>query len=205
MICRKRRKEGVCPRKRARNPPSQPPKSRKTPARKTSAAKTASKAATPQRHDIGQKAGRQGASKPAASSQSTAKRPSETGQVGRKHVSQSIAQADIETVNKIQSIGSGQTGSGTELAEGAKAPAFRLPRDGGDTVSLADYAGKKLVLFFYPRADTPGCTREAIDFTRLNGAFADERTAVLGVSADTVKAQEAFRRQAPAFGSSDLG
>ena len=81
------------------------------------------------------------------------------------------------------------------LAEGAKAPAFRLPRDGGDTVSLADYAGKKLVLFFYPRADTPGCTREAIDFTRLASAFAETRTAVLGVSADTQKAQEFFRNK----------
>jgi peroxiredoxin Q/BCP len=79
------------------------------------------------------------------------------------------------------------------LIEGAKAPAFRLPRDGGDTVSLADYSGKKLVLFFYPRADTPGCTKEAIDFTRLASAFADSQTAVLGVSADPPKAQEAFR------------
>jgi peroxiredoxin Q/BCP len=79
------------------------------------------------------------------------------------------------------------------LAEGAKAPAFRLPRDGGSTVSLADYAGQKLVLFFYPRADTPGCTREAIDFTRLAGEFAESQTAVLGVSADPPKAQEAFR------------
>ena len=79
------------------------------------------------------------------------------------------------------------------LIEGAKAPAFRLPRDGGDTVSLADYSGKKLVLFFYPRADTPGCTKEAIDFTRLANAFAEIQTAVLGVSADPPKAQEAFR------------
>jgi peroxiredoxin Q/BCP len=79
------------------------------------------------------------------------------------------------------------------LAEGSKAPAFRLPRDGGDTVSLADYAGKKLVLFFYPRADTPGCTKEAIDFTRLASAFAESGTAVLGVSADPLKAQESFR------------
>jgi thioredoxin-dependent peroxiredoxin len=79
------------------------------------------------------------------------------------------------------------------LAEGTKAPAFRLPRDGGDMISLADYAGRKLVLFFYPRADTPGCTREAIDFTRLSGAFAESKTAVLGVSADPLKAQEAFR------------
>ncbi|WP_375160158.1 peroxiredoxin [Bradyrhizobium sp. RDT46] len=79
------------------------------------------------------------------------------------------------------------------LAEGQKAPAFRLPRDGGDVVTLADYAGRKLVLFFYPRADTPGCTREAIDFTRLAGAFAAAGTAVLGISADPLKAQEKFR------------
>ena len=79
------------------------------------------------------------------------------------------------------------------LAEGSKAPAFRLPRDGGETVALADFAGRKLVLFFYPRANTPGCTKEAIDFTRLAGAFADSQTAVLGVSADPLKAQESFR------------
>jgi peroxiredoxin Q/BCP len=81
------------------------------------------------------------------------------------------------------------------LAEGAKAPAFNLPRDGGGGVSLGDFAGSKLVLFFYPRANTPGCTREAIDFTRLNQDFADAGTAVLGVSADTVKAQESFRNK----------
>ena len=81
------------------------------------------------------------------------------------------------------------------LAEGTRAPAFRLPRDGGDSVSLADFAGQKLVVFFYPRADTPGCTREAIDFTRLRDGFAATGTAVLGVSADTVKAQEAFRNK----------
>jgi len=84
-------------------------------------------------------------------------------------------------------------GGHAALAEGTKAPAFHLPRDGGNTVSLADFAGRKLVLFFYPRADTPGCTKEAIDFTRLAGAFAASGTAVLGVSADPLKAQEAFR------------
>lgn len=79
------------------------------------------------------------------------------------------------------------------LSEGAKAPAFRLPRDGGESVSLSDFKGRKLVLFFYPRADTPGCTKEAIDFSRLSAAFAENQTAVLGVSADPPKAQEAFR------------
>ncbi|MDB5634310.1 MAG: hypothetical protein JWR49_3165 [Tardiphaga sp.] len=78
-------------------------------------------------------------------------------------------------------------------AEGARAPAFDLPRDGGATVSLADYSGQKLVIFFYPRANTPGCTKEAIDFTRLAGDFSAAGTAVLGVSADPLKAQESFR------------
>ena len=81
------------------------------------------------------------------------------------------------------------------LAEGAKAPAFHLPRDGGETVSLADYAGQKLIVFFYPRADTPGCTREAIDFTRLKDAFTAAGAAVIGVSGDPPKAQEAFRNK----------
>jgi peroxiredoxin Q/BCP len=84
-------------------------------------------------------------------------------------------------------------GQGALLTEGAEAPAFQLPRDGGNSVSLADYSGRKLVIFFYPLADTPGCTKEAIDFTRLSAAFADNQTAVLGVSADPLKAQEAFR------------
>jgi thioredoxin-dependent peroxiredoxin len=75
------------------------------------------------------------------------------------------------------------------------APSFRLPRDGGSTVSLADFADRKLVLFFYPRADTPGCTREAIDFTRLASAFAENQTSVLGVSGDPPRAQEAFRNK----------
>jgi peroxiredoxin Q/BCP len=86
-----------------------------------------------------------------------------------------------------------EAASAPALAEGQKAPGFRLPRDGGSVVTLADYAGKKLVLFFYPRADTPGCTREAIDFTRLKDAFTAAGTAVLGISADPLKAQEKFR------------
>ncbi len=79
------------------------------------------------------------------------------------------------------------------LNEGAKAPPFNLPRDGGGTVSLADFAGRKLVLYFYPRADTPGCTKEAIDFSRLKTAFGKADTEVLGVSADPVVAQDKFK------------
>ncbi|UYO46922.1 peroxiredoxin [Rhodopseudomonas palustris] len=79
------------------------------------------------------------------------------------------------------------------LAEGSAAPDFRLPRDGGGEISRADFADRKLVLFFYPKANTPGCTREAIDFTRLAADFKACGTAVLGVSADSVKAQDSFR------------
>jgi peroxiredoxin Q/BCP len=78
-------------------------------------------------------------------------------------------------------------------AAGTKAPAFSLPRDGGSTVALADFAGKKLVLYFYPRADTSGCTREAIDFSRLRSDFGRAGAAVVGVSADPVAAQDKFK------------
>jgi peroxiredoxin Q/BCP len=80
-----------------------------------------------------------------------------------------------------------------KLAPGSKAPAFSLPRDGGGTVSLTDYKGQNLVLYFYPRADTPGCTVESKAFSALSAAFAKAKTAVLGVSADPVKAQDAFK------------
>ncbi len=79
------------------------------------------------------------------------------------------------------------------LEPGAKSPDFALPRDGGGTVALKDFAGKKLVLFFYPRANTSGCTREAIDFTRHKAAFSRAGAEILGVSADPVKAQDAFK------------
>jgi thioredoxin-dependent peroxiredoxin len=79
------------------------------------------------------------------------------------------------------------------LQEGMKAPSLSLLRDGGQSIALKDYAGHKLVIFFYPRADTPGCTLEAADFSRLAGAFAEAGTTVLGVSADPVKTQEKFR------------
>lgn len=79
------------------------------------------------------------------------------------------------------------------LAPGAKAPAFSLPDDHGTTVSLKDFAGRKLVLYFYPRADTPGCTKEAIDFSRLRANFSRAGTDILGVSADPVPALDAFK------------
>jgi thioredoxin-dependent peroxiredoxin len=83
----------------------------------------------------------------------------------------------------------------TELAEGSKAPAFKLPSDGGTSVSLADFKGRKLVIYFYPKADTPGCTQESIDFSALRTEFRKAGTDILGVSADPVAAQEKFKKK----------
>jgi thioredoxin-dependent peroxiredoxin len=103
------------------------------------------------------------------------------------------AKASHKAASKPPKSAASPATKSTILAEGAKAASFNLPRDGGGQVSLGDFAGRKLVVFFYPRADTPGCTKEAIDFTRLKDAFAESGTELLGVSGDAVKAQEAFK------------
>jgi thioredoxin-dependent peroxiredoxin len=113
----------------------------------------------------------------------------------KKTAGPSRKQASGKALQTAASKSLKQASTKAALTEGAAAPAFRLPRDGGDSVSLSDFAGQKLVVFFYPRADTPGCTKEAIDFTRLKSDFVAAGTAVLGVSADPVKAQEAFRNK----------
>ncbi|WP_108814932.1 thioredoxin-dependent thiol peroxidase [Loktanella sp. Alg231-35] len=80
----------------------------------------------------------------------------------------------------------------TQPAVGDQAPAISLPRDGGETVNLSDFAGKKIVLYFYPKDDTPGCTKEAIGFTGMVDAFAALDTVILGVSKDSVKKHDKF-------------
>ncbi|SOE08510.1 peroxiredoxin Q/BCP [Hoeflea halophila] len=79
-----------------------------------------------------------------------------------------------------------------EIVEGAQAPKMNLPRDGGGNVSLADLAGKTVVLYFYPKDDTSGCTTEALDFTALSDEFANAGAVVIGVSPDPVKAHDKF-------------
>ncbi|MFN3483088.1 peroxiredoxin [Rhabdaerophilum calidifontis] len=79
------------------------------------------------------------------------------------------------------------------LAQGDKAPDFSLPGDGGRTLSLADFAGKALVLYFYPKDDTSGCTQEAIEFNALRADFAEAGAAILGVSPDSVRSHDKFK------------
>lgn len=79
-----------------------------------------------------------------------------------------------------------------KLAVGDKAPAFKLPSDGGGAVTLASLKGKKVVLYFYPKDDTSGCTKEAIDFTALKAQFEAAGAVVVGVSPDPVASHAKF-------------
>ncbi|MBI1764896.1 MAG: thioredoxin-dependent thiol peroxidase [Acidobacteria bacterium] len=80
----------------------------------------------------------------------------------------------------------------SELKVGSKAPAFSLKNTDGQTVKLADFKGKKVVLYFYPKDDTPGCTKEACSFRDNYAALQKRGVVVLGVSADDQKAHQKF-------------
>lgn len=81
------------------------------------------------------------------------------------------------------------------LKEGDKAPAFNLESDAGGKVALRDFAGKTLVLYFYPRDNTPGCTRQAQAFTATRRAIEAAGGAVVGVSRDSLKSHQSFREK----------
>jgi peroxiredoxin Q/BCP len=79
------------------------------------------------------------------------------------------------------------------LQPGSPAPAFDLPTDGGGHIRLADLKGQRVILYFYPKDDTTGCTREAIDFTAAAKTFKKKGAVVVGVSKDSVKAHDKFK------------
>jgi len=81
----------------------------------------------------------------------------------------------------------------TTLKAGDKAPEFTSKDQNGNTITLHDYKGKKLVVFFYPKANTPGCTAEACNLSDNYTELQNQGYEILGVSADTEKAQTKFR------------
>jgi len=81
----------------------------------------------------------------------------------------------------------------TDITENTPAPAFDLATDGGGRVSLDGLRGKNVVLYFYPKADTPGCTTEGQDFSALIDRFTAANAVVIGVSRDTVKKLDRFK------------
>ncbi|HWD52292.1 MAG TPA: thioredoxin-dependent thiol peroxidase [Acidimicrobiales bacterium] len=80
-----------------------------------------------------------------------------------------------------------------KLASGDRAPAFTLPDQDGKKVSLKDFAGSQVVIYFYPRDDTPGCTKEACQFNDNLQAFSKAGVPVLGISADSAEKHQKFR------------
>ena len=80
----------------------------------------------------------------------------------------------------------------TELKEGQKAPDFTAKDQNGDMISLSDFAGKKVVLYFYPKDDTPGCTAEACNFRDNYQGLTSQGIVVLGVSVDDEKSHQKF-------------
>jgi peroxiredoxin Q/BCP len=85
------------------------------------------------------------------------------------------------------------TDAARQLQEGDSAPDFHLPGAGGETLSSATFKGKKLALYFYPKDDTSGCTKEAIEFNGLREKFAKAGTVIVGVSPDSAKSHDKFR------------
>jgi peroxiredoxin Q/BCP len=81
------------------------------------------------------------------------------------------------------------------VSEGDEAPGFILQADDGREVSLSDYRGKNVVLYFYPKDGTPGCTREAVEFRNMIKEFEKEDIVILGVSKDSVQSHQKFKRK----------
>lgn len=88
---------------------------------------------------------------------------------------------------------SAKKASAANVQEGAKAPEFLMPVEEGREVSLASLAGKKVVLYFYPKDDTPGCTVEAKDFAAMMPEFEKAGAVIIGVSKDSLKSHDKFR------------
>lgn len=81
------------------------------------------------------------------------------------------------------------------VVEGEKAPDFTLEADDGRKVSLKDFLGRKVVLYFYPKDDTPGCTREAVEFRDIADEFEKQGAVIMGVSKDSVKSHQKFKKK----------
>src|SRR5580698_1348554 len=79
------------------------------------------------------------------------------------------------------------------IDEGKKAPAFSLKDQDGTLHKLSDYAGKSVVLYFYPKDDTPGCTKEACDFRDSNGAYRQAGAEIVGISPDSTGSHDEFK------------
>lgn len=100
----------------------------------------------------------------------------------------------IEKENVMTAHGAAASAN-SNIKEGEPAPDFSLPATGGETISLSKLKGKNVVLYFYPKDDTPGCTIEAKDFRDRMKEFESQNTVILGVSKDSIKSHDKFREK----------
>jgi len=128
----------------------------------------------------------------AGATKSTARRAKSAPKAAAKRSAPSRKASPTASRARAAPAGAG-VGKSAAPAAGAVAPAFSLPSDAGDSVSLSDYRGKWVVVYFYPKDHTPGCTREAIDFQAAGVTFSDEGAAVLGISRDTIASHCSFK------------
>jgi len=83
----------------------------------------------------------------------------------------------------------------SKIAIGKPVPDIELPATGDQTIKLSDFRGKPVILYFYPKASTPGCTQEGLDFTAAINKFRRQSAVILGASRDSIKAQENFKQK----------
>jgi peroxiredoxin Q/BCP len=129
----------------------------------------------------------------------SARLPDCIGEVVSQPICHGAAHAYLWPVRESRAIATDQTNNlimaktiENTLKEGDKAPAFTAPTSGGGKISLADYKGRHVILYFYPKDDTPGCTKEACGFRDQFAAFEKKGAVVLGVSIDSPKAHDKF-------------
>lgn len=114
----------------------------------------------------------------------------------KKKVTKKKAVVRKKTVKRAETVkrtSAQKAASSAATMVGKSAPDFVMPSTGGKNLSFKDFAGRYVVLYFYPKDNTPGCTLEGHDFRRLSREFESQNTVILGVSKDTVKSHEGFR------------
>jgi thioredoxin-dependent peroxiredoxin len=115
--------------------------------------------------------------------------------VVKKPLAQKVAKKVAKKPTVKKSVAKTAATSNYRIKAGDQAPAFEVPSTSGKTIGLSDFKGKNLVLYFYPKDNTPGCTLEGHDFKKMHSAFKTADCEILGVSQDSIKSHDGFRKK----------
>ena len=178
--------------KASKKPASRKKASKKSAKKKTTKKKAAKKKAAKKKttKKVSKKAAKKKATKKKATKKKAAKKKATKKKAAKKKATRKTGAA-----NKKPRRRSANARKPVALTVGDPAPAFELDADNGKTYSLVRLHGKRVVLYFYPRDNTPGCTTEACDFRDLHDDFKSANTVVLGVSSDSLDSHKKFRKK----------